>query len=182
RVVLCAITPSMSDDLIAQAGATLIHAQSPGLYQLSAMWQAALIVVNRLPPDASTMWLRLLGRDRVQAQAVSELLSSKKPDTLCDATVALLIAWQQSLPPALQQSEDEQEMTMNFERVYEHWERKVKAEGRREGKAEGEAKGKAEGRREGKAEGEAKGKAAAVIMVLESRGLALTGTQRRQGL
>src|SRR5262249_15608823 len=114
RVVLCAITPSMSDDMIAQAGATLIHAETPGLYQLSAMWQAALVVVNRLPPDASTMWLRLLGRDRVQAQAVNELLSSKKPDPLYDATVALLIAWQQSLPPLLQQSEDEQEMAMNF--------------------------------------------------------------------
>ena len=51
---------------------------------------------------------------------------------------------------------------MNLERVYERWEQKTLARGRREGKAEG--------------------KAAAVIAVLESRGLPVSAAQRRQVL
>jgi hypothetical protein len=47
---------------------------------------------------------------------------------------------------------------MNLERVYERWERKVKAQSKAEGKAE------------------------AVLAVLEGRGLAVTATQRRQVL
>lgn len=57
-------------------------------------------------------------------------------------------------------------MTMNLERVYERWERKIKAEGRAEAKAEGKAEGKAE----------------AVLAVLESRGFAITSAQRKQVL
>src|SRR4051812_40639361 len=63
---------------------------------------------------------------------------------------------------------------MNWERVYERWERKVKAQGLREGGAKVKA--------EGKAEGEAKGKAEAVLAVLEGRGLAVTATQKKQVL
>jgi hypothetical protein len=48
---------------------------------------------------------------------------------------------------------------MNLEQVYERWERKVKAEGRREG--------------------EAKGKTEAVLAVLAGRGLTVTAEQRK---
>jgi hypothetical protein len=66
--------------------------------------------------------------------------------------------------------EDEQELAMNYERIYESWEKKTLARGRREGRAEG----KAEGRREGKAN--------AVLAVLASRGLIVTAARRKQVL
>jgi flagellar biosynthesis/type III secretory pathway protein FliH len=95
-------------------------------------------------------------------------------EPLRDATLELLIAWRQSLPPPEEQSEDERELTMNFEQIYERWEQKTLARGRREG----EAKGKAEG----KAEGKAQGKAEALLAVLDSRGLTVTAGQRKQVL
>lgn len=55
-------------------------------------------------------------------------------------------------------------MTTNFDRIYERWERKVKAQGRAEGRAEGEVGGRA----------------VALVAVLESRGLAMTEAQRKQ--
>jgi hypothetical protein len=76
------------------------------------------------------------------------------------------MSWRQGLPPFMEQSEDEREMTMNLERVYEKWEKKTLAKG--------EAKGKAEGKVVGKAE--------AVLLVLEGRGLAVTPAQRKQVL
>jgi hypothetical protein len=84
--------------------------------------------------------------------------------------VRLLIAWQQSLPPPGHESDEERELKMNWERVYERWERKVKTEVK--------AKVKAEVRAEGKAEG----KAEAVLVVLSGRALAITAAQRKQVL
>jgi predicted transposase YdaD len=55
---------------------------------------------------------------------------------------------------------------MNLEPIYDRWERKTLARGRREGKAEG----RAEGLREG------------VLAVLEGRGLPVTAAQRKQVL
>jgi hypothetical protein len=156
--LLCAITPSMSADLMAEVEATPLDAQRPGVYRLAPVWHTVIVIVDRLSVDASTMWLRLLGRGQVQARAVQDLLELSAQDPLRNATLQLLVAWQQSLPPPGQQSEDEREMTMNLEQVYERWERKVKAEGKREGKA------------------------VAVVAVLESRGLEMTAAQRKQVL
>jgi hypothetical protein len=59
-----------------------------------------------------------------------------------------------------------------------------KAEGRREGKAEGRREGKAEGRLEGKAEGKVEGKAEgeaqALLLLLRTRRVRLTATQRKR--
>jgi hypothetical protein len=170
EVMLCIITPSMSAEYAVMAGAVRMPGAERGLYVLAGMWQTVIVVANELPEDSSTLWLRLLGRGAVQANAAKQLLEMSEQEPLRDATLRLLIAWKQSLPPAAQQSEDEREMTMNWERVYERWERKVKALGHRQGRAEG------------KAEGRAEGKAKAVLTVLEGRGLTITATQRKQVL
>ena len=94
----------------------------------------------------------------MQAKAVRQLVEMSEREPLRDATLRLLVAWQQSLPPPALQSEDERELSMNLEQVYERWEQKVKAQGHREGKAE------------------------AVLAVLEGRGLSVTASQRRQVL
>lgn len=155
---LCAITPSMSVEFARVAGATGAPFGTPGLYALATMWRTLIVVANELPKDASTLWFRLLGRGSVQAQAVQELLEMSEQEPLRDATLALLVAWRQSLPPFLEQSEDEREMTMNLEQVYARWERKVKAEG----VAEGQAK--------------------AVLTVLDARGLTVTAAERERVL
>ncbi len=83
-------------------------------------------------------------------------------EPLRDATMQLLVTWQQSLPPPEEQSEDERELKMNLDRVYERWERRVKAEGRAEGKIETQAQ--------------------AILTVLEGRGLPVSAAQRKQVL
>lgn len=175
---LCVILPTMSAELRASAGAERPAGMIEGLYALAPMWRAmlvVLVVVHELPAVASTLWLRLLGRGRVQARAARELLEMGEREPLKDATVQLLIAWQQSLPLPEEQSEEEREQRMNWEQVYQRWEKKVKAQARIEGKIEGKVEGKAEGL----AEGEAKGKAEAVLAFLESRGLPVTAAERK---
>lgn len=183
HTLLCVITPSMSAELKKTAELTLLFPDKPGVYRMAPLLHALVIVVNELPEDRSTLWLRLLGRAEVQLRAAMELGEMRGDKQLRDATLHLLTAWYQSLPQALVIG-SEQDATMNWRRVYAKWERetlkKGRAEGLAEGKAEGLAEGKAEGLAEGKAEGLAEGKAESVIFVLSVRGLPMTVTQRKQ--
>lgn len=175
---LCVITPTLSAELRAGAAASPVEGGAHGLYAMPSLWRTVVVVVHELPGERATLWLRLLGRGEVQAQAVRELLELTDRDPLRDATMHLLVAWQQSLPPPAQQSEEEQELRMNWEQAYERWEKKVTTAAMARGRAEGKAEGKAEGRAEGRAEG----KAEAVLAVLESRGIAVTAAERKRVL
>lgn len=165
--LLCVITPTMSREIREEAGVKRLRDRARGLHTLSPMWNTVVVVVHELPQDRSTVWLRLLGRGRVQARAVRELEAMSQREPLRDATMELLVTWLQGLPPAEQQAEEDRELRMNLERVYERWERKTLARGR--------AEGMAEGKREGKTEG----KANALLAVLEGRGLPVTAAQRK---
>ena len=149
---LCVITPSMSEGIRKQAELTQVHVDKPGIYRLAELWRAVVIVVQELREDASTVWLRLLGRGPVQARAVEELLQMSSRDPLRDATFELLVAWQQSLPATMSSAESENEMLENWREIYARWERKVKSEE----------------------------KAHAVMTVLEARGLEVTAKQRKK--
>jgi hypothetical protein len=155
---LCVITPTMSADFAAEASTTPLPGNVRGLYSLARMWSTVIVVVHELPEDESTLWLRLFGRGKVQARAVQEFGEMSRQGALGDATLQLLVAWRQSLPLPSKRSDEEEELAMNLERVYERWERKVKAEGKIEGRV------------------------GALLAVLEGRGLAVTASQRKQML
>jgi hypothetical protein len=44
-----------------------------GIYFLPEIFQTAIIVIHQLPPTPETLWVRILGRGRVQQQAIREL-------------------------------------------------------------------------------------------------------------
>jgi len=75
---LCAIVPSMSQ-AFADAMGIKPMPDKPGLHTLlGATWRTAVVVANELPEGRATLWLRLLGRGKVQAQAVRELDPRRK--------------------------------------------------------------------------------------------------------
>lgn len=152
---LCVITPSMSEEIRQTAELTRLQQDKPGIYRLAELWGAVIIILDELGENASTVWLRLLGRGRVQAQAVEELLQMDSQEPLRDATFELLMAWQQSLPMTMCSAESENDMLENWREIYAKWERKVTSEGRREEKAR------------------------AIVTVLKARGFEVTKTQRK---
>jgi hypothetical protein len=158
---LCIVTPSASAELQADAELTLVDAEMPGIYRMAGILRTSIIVVDKLPQDASTVWLRLLGRDDTQIQAANELSKMHENRSLRDATMRLLVTWYQNLPKSVLTNFD-RETTMNWQRMYEKWEQKTLKKGKAEGKAEGIAEG--------------------IFAVLEARGLSLTATQRKQVL
>jgi hypothetical protein len=45
------------------------------VYFLPELQKTALVAINQLPATTETLWLRLLGRDATQRQAVDELVA-----------------------------------------------------------------------------------------------------------
>jgi hypothetical protein len=186
RPIVCLVTPSLSPDKKRACGVSELA--TGGVYPLADALSVVLVVVEELPPGGGTLWLRLLGKGKVQRCAIAELLARLRQEPLADATMQLVASWRDSLPPPHDQLPEEQEQMENWQKAYERWEKRVKtqawldgkAEGRAEGRAEGEARGLAKGRAEGEAQGLAKGKAEAVVMLLESRGLRVTKAQATQ--
>ena len=50
-----------------------------GVYFIPEGYRTAIVVIHRLPSTAETLWLRILGKGKVQQQAIDELeaLSSR---------------------------------------------------------------------------------------------------------
>jgi hypothetical protein len=59
-------------------------------------------------------------------------------------------------------------------RLRDEWREEGRGEGRAEGLEEGRAEGLEEGRVEGRAEGQVRGEAAALLMILQGRGIPIT--------
>ena len=170
RPLVCVVTPTLSTDKRQACGVS--SKARGGVYPLVEAFGVVLVVVDELPPESDTLWLRLVGKGKVQRRAIAELLGRLRQEPLADATMQLVALWRDHLPPSHEQLPEEQEQMENWQKAYERWEKRVKTQAWLEGKAEGEARGEAKGKAEGKAE--------AVLMLLESRGLRVTKAQAAQ--
>jgi len=112
-------------------------APSPAVAKLPAKpvksFRTGLVAIHQLPVNPETLWLRLMGRDRVQRQAIEELLALPERHPIKQRTVEHLAILQISLGTVQNISEDERELAMNLTPVYEEWRLKTLQEGRQEG-------------------------------------------------
>ncbi|MFM7372430.1 MAG: DUF4351 domain-containing protein, partial [Sphaerospermopsis kisseleviana] len=46
-----------------------------GVYEIAEYFRAGIVVIHQLPETPETIWLRILGREKVQSKAIDELLS-----------------------------------------------------------------------------------------------------------
>jgi len=70
----------------------------PGVYCLPpGLFNITLVFTHLLPVDASTLWLRLLGRGEIQRQAIIELVNSDTDDLLYTLARQQLREWYQVL-------------------------------------------------------------------------------------
>ncbi len=67
------ITPTASDGLLQGYGADPDPGWPEGIYPLASALRTLIVVVHQLPRTPETLWLRLLGRGRVQQQAIDEV-------------------------------------------------------------------------------------------------------------
>jgi Domain of unknown function (DUF4351) len=68
------LTPTLSVDLLESLGAkSAIESWGEGVYLLSPALKTGIIVIHQLPQTPASLWFRLLGKGKVQSQAINEV-------------------------------------------------------------------------------------------------------------
>jgi hypothetical protein len=72
--ILWILTPTLSVQILEGFGAKLdLENWGEGVYLMPAHLKTGIIVIHQLPKTSETLWLRILGKARVQEQAILEV-------------------------------------------------------------------------------------------------------------
>jgi hypothetical protein len=120
---LWVISPSCARDRLAGFGFAPGEAESwpAGLFFLAPRWRYGLVVVDQLPETPETLGLRLLGRGRVQARAIQEVLDLPEVHPLRKNLFQIMLDWRilfEERPPA---TEEDQELSSLLFRTVEEF-------------------------------------------------------------
>jgi hypothetical protein len=117
------LTPTASRGLLGKFSAIPGSKWSAGVYELAAGLQTLIVVIHQLPVTPETLWLRLLGRGKVQQQAIDEVLGLAKTDARRDGALQLLVSWKMMIESG--QITEEAEVLMSLSQAYVEWEQKT---------------------------------------------------------
>ena len=131
-------TPTASADILESFNFTLDEENwGKGIYFLGKALKTVLIVIHQLPTTPETLFLRVLGRGKVQRQAVEELeaLSKNSPFLtniiqLVHDLIAVLSARQEKEHDI---DQDDQELIMKLSEMYQQQLAEIKKQEREEG-------------------------------------------------
>ncbi len=85
------LTPTASPTILNGFAATLdAENWCSGIYFLGKYLRTAIVVIHQLPRTPETMWLRILGRGKVQSQAIDELEALPKDNPRRENALLLL--------------------------------------------------------------------------------------------
>ncbi|MCU0570149.1 MAG: DUF4351 domain-containing protein [Oculatellaceae cyanobacterium Prado106] len=118
---LAILSPTLSQETLAAFHAVPDFRWATGVYQLGKGLRTHLIAVHQLPVNPDTLWLRLVGRDSVQQEAIAELLALPKGDRMRQQAVEYLSILQIEVGKRHNLGKDERGLMMNFSVVYEQW-------------------------------------------------------------
>jgi len=108
-----------------------------GVYFLTEVWRVGLIAIHQLPRSPETMWLRMLGRGRVQQQAIAELSALPVDSPLRTNALQLLYILQANLqantPPIPAGDDEDQELVMAIAPLFQQHLEAAKQQGQEEG-------------------------------------------------
>jgi len=114
------ISPTASESLLTGFGATLdVDNWGSGVYFFPAHWKGGVVVIHQLPPTPETLWLRILGKGRVQQQAIDELAALPENDPLRGVVLELLSNLKAILEVNQNLEPEEQDLIMRLSPLYE---------------------------------------------------------------
>ncbi|WP_414530631.1 hypothetical protein [Nodularia chucula] len=127
------LAPSASPGLLESFGVKLeLETWLPGVYFLPDVFRTAILAINELPVTEETLWFRLLGRGKVQQQAVSELVALSPENLLRRNVLEIIYRWRVSVMTYQELTEDEQELIMNLTDAYQEARAQAVQEGQRQ--------------------------------------------------
>ena len=159
---LWVLTPTASDELLQSFHAFPDETRwGKGIYFLGEALHGAIVVIHQLPATPETLWLRLLGRKKVQERAMAELKALPEADPFRRNALELVNRLFKFLKARQQTADDvdleDRELIMTLQEMLdeelERLREKDLAEGRRQGRQEGRQEGLEEGLEEGHRQG-----------------------------
>ena len=138
------LTPTASELLLDSFGFRVPEESEgwgKGVYFLTEVWRVGLIAIHQLPRSPETMWLRMLGRGRVQQQAIAELSALPVDNPLRTNALQLLYILQANLqantPPIPAGDDEDQELVMAIAPLFQQHLEAAQQQGRVEGREQG---------------------------------------------
>jgi hypothetical protein len=112
-----------------------------GIYFLCDSDRTAVIAIHELPKTRDTLLLRLLGKGKVQTDAIQELLALPPEHPYREITLENIAILRINLEMRQNKNKQIKEVIMNLSPAYEKWRQETLAEGEARGEARGEAQG-----------------------------------------
>ncbi|MFM9264169.1 flagellar assembly protein H [Tychonema sp. BBK16] len=139
-----------------------------GVYFLSEAWRVGLIAIHQLPKTPETMWLRMLGRGRVQQGAIAELTAFPIDPSIRANALQLLYNLQANLqantPTNPAGDDEDQELFMAIAPLFQQHLQEAEQKGLEQGIEQGREQGIEQGREQGIEQGREQGQR----LILES--------------
>lgn len=119
--ILWILIPSASLWMLKGFSAELEENWPEGIYFMAPSIKTAIALVNQLPPNPETLWLRVLGNGRTQAQAVREVAALPEDNPLRHNVLKILADWHISLQNKEDLTDEERELMGNLSPAYLRW-------------------------------------------------------------
>jgi flagellar biosynthesis/type III secretory pathway protein FliH len=121
-----------------------------GIYFLGESLRTAIVVIHQLPETPETLWLRILGKGKVQQRAISQLSALATDDPLRIIALELLYRLQSHLVADTPQEleSEERELIMAITPLFQQQIQAAQQQAREEGRGEGLERGLERGRQE----------------------------------
>ncbi|HLP90855.1 MAG TPA: DUF4351 domain-containing protein [Nostocaceae cyanobacterium] len=123
------LTPTASNSIISGFNATIKENDSPGIYYLGEHLRTAIVVIHQLPRTPETLWLRVLGRGKVQKQAIDELEQLSVNHPFRRVALELLYNLQRNLRFTENPESEDREIIMRLAPLYQQDREQAKLEG-----------------------------------------------------
>ncbi len=116
-----------------------------GVYLLGEFYRGAIVAIHQLPPTEETLWLRILGKGRVQQQAIQELQALPEDYPLREVLMDLLSNLKSTLELKQDLDPEERDLIMQLSPVYEQRLAEAREQGVQQGVQQGIQQGVQQG-------------------------------------
>ncbi|MGB3652618.1 MAG: hypothetical protein WBA41_15565 [Rivularia sp. (in: cyanobacteria)] len=141
------LSPTASTTILDGFKASLDEDWGAGVHFLGDYLKTVIIAIHQLPRTPETLWLRLLGKGRVQQQAIEELEALPQNNPLRDKAIDLLLSLKTQIEIRQNPDEEDRELLMNLSPIYLERLAEAEQKGRNQGIQEGRNEGIQEGHR-----------------------------------
>lgn len=91
--MLWILASSISKPILEESRAEASAEWLPGIYFCGSLFKVAMVAINQLPETEETLWLRILGRDATQQQAIAEVLALPSDHPQRSRILQMLTSW-----------------------------------------------------------------------------------------